>query len=54
MTVQSTSSSPMPSTAMEAIEQAQLLLRFLLAAEKMYKWRATIQSLVGFTQARGS
>ena len=52
--VRSTSSSPMPSIAMEAMAWAQLLLRFPPAAEQMDEWRATIQSLLGFAEAGGS
>nr|XP_040249509.1 skin secretory protein xP2-like [Aegilops tauschii subsp. strangulata] len=52
--VRSTSSSPMPSTATEAMARAQLLLRFPSAADQMDEWRATIQSLIGFVEAGGS
>ena len=51
--LQSTSSS-MPSTASEAMVRAQLLLRFPPATDRMDEWRATIQSLIGFTEAGGS
>ena len=51
--VRSTSSSSMPSTTSEAMARAQLLLRFPPAAEQMDEWRATIQSLLGFTAAGG-
>jgi hypothetical protein len=53
-TMWSTSSSPMPSTATEAMARAQLLLRFPSAAGQMDEWRATIQSLIGFSRAGGS
>lgn len=49
----STSSSSMPSTASEAMARAQLLLRFPPAAEQMDEWCATIQSLLGFAEAKG-
>jgi hypothetical protein len=52
--VQSTSSSPMPSTASKAMVRAQLLLRFPPAAEQMDEWCATIQSLLGYAEAGGS
>nr|XP_020153718.1 protein transport protein sec31-like [Aegilops tauschii subsp. strangulata] len=52
-TVRSTSSTSMPSTAMEAMARAQLLLKFQPAAEQMDEWRATIQSLLGFVEAEG-
>lgn len=52
--LRSTSSSPMPSTASEAMARAQLLLRFPPATDQMDKWRATIQSLIGFAEAVGS
>ena len=48
------SSSPMPSIATEAMAWAQLLLRFTPTANQMDEWRATIQSLIGFAEARGS
>jgi hypothetical protein len=44
----------MPSTASKAMAQAQLLLRFPLAAGQMDEWIATIQSLIGFVEAVGS
>ena len=50
---QSTSSSSMPSTTLEAMARAQLLLRFPPAVEQMDEW-ATIQSLLGFIEAEGS
>ena len=53
-TVRSTSSSPLPSTTSEAMARAQLLLRFLPAAEHMDEWHSTIQSLFIFTEAGGS
>jgi len=52
--VRSTSSTPIPSTAIEAMSRAQLLLRFPPAAEQIDEWRATIQSLLGFAEAGGS
>ena len=52
--VQLMSSTSMPSTTTEAMARAQLLLRFSPAAELMDEWRATIQSLLGFTKAGGS
>ena len=52
--MRSTSSSPMPSTAAEAMARAQLLLRFPPAAEQMDEWRATIQSLLDFAEGWGS
>jgi hypothetical protein len=54
VTLRSTSSSPMPRTASEAMARAQLLLRFPPAADQMDEWRATIQSLIGFAKAEGS
>ena len=54
MTLQSTSSSSMPSTASEAMARAQLLLTIPPAANQMDEWRATIQSLIGFAEAGGS
>ena len=44
----------MPSIASDAIAQAQLLLRFLQAADQMDEWRSTIKSLIGFAEAGGS
>ena len=50
MTTRSATSA-LPSTATEAMARARLLLRFPLVAERMDEWRATIQSLIGFTEA---
>ena len=43
----------MPSTTLEAMARAQLLLRFPPMAEQMDEWRATIQSLLGFAENEG-
>ena len=47
-------SSSMPSTALDAMTRAQLLLRFPPSADQMDGWRATFQSLIGFAEAEGS
>ena len=44
----------MPATTAEVMARAQLLLNFLPAADKMDKWRDTIQSLINFVEASKS
>ena len=44
----------MPNTPAEAMAQAHLLLNFPPAPDKMDEWRATIQSLLSFTDTGGA